>query len=147
MTNIKINTVDFNQNFAEIKKIRTDVFIKEQNVPIELEWDEFDNDSIHILAYYDNKAVATARLLPDGHIGRMSVLKAYRHRSIGKQMLRFLIDVAEKSTINKICLSAQEQAVGFYEKYGFTIISDIYLDAGIPHYDMQYIGNMGGRIK
>jgi len=147
MNNIEIKTVEFNQYFAEIKKIRTDVFIKEQNVPINMEWDEFDNDSIHILAYYDSKAVATARLLPDGHIGRMSVLKAYRRRNIGEQMIKYLLKLAKKNAVNIVSLSAQKHAVGFYEKYGFITISEIYLDAGIPHYDMQYIDSIDGKTK
>ncbi len=94
MSEIVIKTVNFEQNFSEIEEIRTSVFIQEQNVHIDLEWDGFDNDSTHILAYYDNKAVGTARLLDDGHIGRMAVLKAYRNRNIGKNMLKYLLDMA-----------------------------------------------------
>jgi len=140
MNSIEIKTVDFKEHFSEIKEIRTTVFINEQNVPVELEWDEFDNDSTHILAYYDNKAVGTARLLADGHIGRMAVLKAYRNRNIGKKMLKYLLELAKNTSNNKIQLSAQEHAVGFYKKQGFNITSDVYMDAGIPHYDMEFIG-------
>ena len=139
MNNITIKTVDFNQDSSEIKNIRTKVFIQEQNVPTELEWDEFDNDATHILAYYDGKAVGTARLLSDGHIGRMSVLKSYRNRNIGKRMLKYLLEIAQKNSNTKIVLSAQNHAVEFYKKQGFIVTSDIYLDAGIPHYDMEYI--------
>lgn len=139
MNNITIKTVDFNQDSSEIKNIRTKVFIQEQNVPTELEWDEFDNDATHILAYYDGKAVGTARLLSDGHIGRMSVLKSYRNRNIGKRMLKYLLEIAQKNSNTKIVLSAQNHAVEFYKKQGFIVTSDVYLDAGIPHYDMEYI--------
>lgn len=142
MSDIVIKTVDFNNNFSEIEKIRTSVFVKEQNVPIELEWDEFDNDSSHIIAYYKNKPVGTARLLNDGHIGRMAVLKAYRNRNIGKNMLKYILEIAQKRSINNIELSAQEHAVNFYKKYGFTVTSNVYMDAGIPHYTMQYDGSM-----
>jgi len=140
MSKVIIKTVDFKNDFSEIEGIRTAVFIKEQNVPIELEWDEFDNDSTHILAYYNNKAVGTARLLKDGHIGRMAVLKKYRNRNIGRNMLKYLLQIAQKSSINSIELSAQEHAVEFYKKYGFSVTSNVYLDAGIPHYDMKYLG-------
>ena len=140
MSNIIIKTVDFRSSFAEIEEIRTAVFIKEQHVPIELEWDGFDNDSTHILAYYDNKPVATARLLNDGHIGRMAVLKEYRNRNIGQNMLKYILKLAKDKSMQKIELSAQEHAVAFYKKYGFSVTSDVYLDAGIPHYDMVYIG-------
>lgn len=140
MSKIIIRVADFDTDFTEIKEIRTAVFIKEQNVPIELEWDEFDNDSTHILAYYNNKAVGTARLLNDGHIGRMAVLKAYRRRNIGKKMLKYMLELAHKNLLTEIEVSAQEHAVEFYKKQGFSVISDVYLDAGIPHYDMKYIG-------
>lgn len=139
MNNITIKTVDFNQDLTEIKNIRTKVFIQEQNVPTELEWDEFDDDATHILAYYDDKAVGTARLLNDGHIGRMSVLKNYRKRNIGEKMLKYLLEIAQKNSNTKIVLSAQNHAVEFYKKQGFIVTSDVYLDAGIPHYDMEYI--------
>ncbi|MDH5601853.1 MAG: GNAT family N-acetyltransferase [Gammaproteobacteria bacterium] len=140
MNKIKIKIVDFDANFSDIEYIRSKVFISEQEVPVELEWDEYDKVSTHILAYYDNKPVATARLLMDGHIGRMAVLKEYRNRHIGKNMLKFLVNIARKKSINKIELSAQEHAVEFYKKFGFSVISDVYMDAGIPHYDMKYIG-------
>ena len=139
MSEIVVKTVDFTDQYSEISEIRTSVFIKEQKVPVELEWDEFDEDSIHIMAYYNNKPVGTARLLNDGHIGRMAVLKAYRNRNIGQNMLKYILDIAKKQSLKTIELSAQEHAVEFYQKYGFKVISGIYLDAGIPHYDMQYI--------
>jgi predicted GNAT family N-acyltransferase len=138
MSNISIKTVDFNDFYTEIENIRTTVFIKEQKVPVELEWDEFDHDSLHILAYYDNKAVGTARLLTDGHIGRMAVLKDYRNRNIGKNMLKYLIKVAQEKAYKNVKLSAQEHAVDFYKKYGFSVSGDIYMDAGIPHLNMEF---------
>lgn len=119
MGEIIIKQADFKNDFSDIKEIRTSVFINEQSVPFELEWDEFDNDSIHILAYYDNKAVATARLLADGHIGRMAVLKDYRHRNIGKKMLKYILELAHKRLITKIELSAQEHAIEFYKNKVF----------------------------
>ncbi len=138
MSKIIIKTVNFTDHFSEIEEIRTAVFIKEQNVPLELEWDEFDNKSTHIIAYYNNKPVGTARLLNDRHIGRMAVLKAYRNRNIGKNMLKYILEIARKKASNTIKLSAQEHAVEFYKKYGFSVTSDVYMDAGIPHYNMKY---------
>ena len=139
MSELVINIVDFTNQFSEIREIRTSVFIKEQKVPVELEWDEFDEDSTHIIAYYNNKPVGTARLLNDGHIGRMAVLKAYRNRNIGQNMLKYMLEIAKKQSFKTIELSAQEHAVEFYKKHGFMVTSDVYLDAGIPHYDMKYI--------
>ena len=75
MNDITVKVADFEKYFPDIEKIRTTVFINEQKVPVELEWDEFDQESTHILAYYHGKPVGTARLLKDGHIGRMAVIK------------------------------------------------------------------------
>lgn len=138
MTKVEIKMVDFTSHYEELKKIRTLVFIEEQNVPKELEWDEFDKDSLHFIAYYNSKPVGTARLLTDGHIGRMAILKEFRNRKIGKNMLKYVLNVAKAKSMIKIELSAQEHAIGFYIKQGFDVISDVYLDAGIPHYDMKY---------
>ena len=138
MSKIEIKIVDFNSNSTDLKSIRTTVFIEEQKVPLELEWDEFDKDATHFLAYYNNIPVGTARLLNDGHIGRMAILKEYRNRKIGQNMLKYVLESAKNKHFTKIELSAQEHAVGFYIKQGFVIISDTYLDAGIPHYDMKY---------
>jgi predicted GNAT family N-acyltransferase len=143
MSKINIKIVNFNTSYSEIEKIRTTVFIEEQKVPTELEWDEFDQNSLHILAYYDNKAVGTARLLTDGHIGRMAVLKEYRNRNIGESMLKYLLEIAQEKAYKNIKLSAQEHAVDFYKKYGFSVSGDIYMDAGIPHFDMEFCKNNG----
>ena len=139
MSNLVIKTVDFITNSEDLRNIRTTVFIEEQNVPPELEWDEYDKSSTHFLACYDDIPVGTARLLDDGHIGRMAILKDHRNRNIGKNMLKYVLEYAKKQLFDKIELSAQEHAVGFYKKQGFVVIGDVYLDAGIPHYDMQYI--------
>lgn len=137
MSEIEIKTANFYDNH-EIKEIRRIVFIEEQTVPEELEWDEHDKESTHFLAYYNNKAVGTARLLTSGHIGRMAILKGYRNRKIGKNMLEYILEIAKMKSIQKVELSAQEHALGFYKKQGFVVTSKVYLDAGIPHYDMTY---------
>jgi predicted GNAT family N-acyltransferase len=137
MNEIIIKEVDFNKDFYKVKEIRTEVFIKEQHVPVELEWDEYDKTAVHILAYYNDLAVGTARLLPDAHIGRMAVLKSYRFQHVGKKMLEYLMSLAHKNGMHSIELSAQKHALEFYLKSGFHIVSDEYLDAGIPHFTMK----------
>lgn len=137
MNEIIIKEVDFAKDFPKVKEIRTEVFIKEQHVPVELEWDEYDNTAVHILAYYNDLAVGTARLLPDAHIGRMAVLKSYRFRHVGKKMLEYLMSLAHKNGMQSVELSAQKHAVEFYQKAGFHIVSGEYLDAGIPHFTMK----------
>ncbi|MFK5913194.1 MAG: GNAT family N-acetyltransferase [Woeseiaceae bacterium] len=138
MNEVIFKISDISEKNSPIRDIRQTVFIEEQHVPEELEWDELDLVSTHVLAFLDDIAVATARLLENGHIGRMAVLKAYRNRNIGKKMLNFMLTLAQARGLKHIEVSAQEHAIGFYEKQGFTIISDSYLDANIPHYDMKY---------
>lgn len=138
MDNLIIKVVDFNKNYSELKNIRNTVFIIEQKVPEALEWDIDDKEATHIIAYYSNIAVGTARLLKDGHIGRMAVLKKYRNRKIGGAMLKYIIKVAQDNSAATIELSAQEHAIEFYKKFGFIVTSGVYMDAGIPHFNMKY---------
>lgn len=118
--------------------IRRTVFIEEQKVPENLEWDESDDDATHVLATdNDNKPVATARIKDDGHIGRMAVLKAHRKHGIGSAMLKQLIDHAREQLLARVFVHAQITAMPFYAKHGFVAISDEFMDAGIPHKIMQ----------
>jgi predicted GNAT family N-acyltransferase len=114
------------------------VFINEQLVPPELEWDGYDQDCWHVLAQTaDGKAIGTGRMLYDGHIGRMAVLPQYRKAGVGSTLLNELINIARRQGINEVFLHAQTQAVAFYQKHGFVIASDEFMDAGIPHVTMQ----------
>ena len=85
--NIKYIDTNWKQHNQELKYIRTTVFIEEQLVPKKMEWDEFDTQSVHFLAFDNKTAIATARLKPDGQIGRMAVIKKYRNKGIGKKLL------------------------------------------------------------
>lgn len=140
LSKISIKTCDYQQCLNDIQHIRRVVFIEEQKVPVELEWDGLDEECIHFLAYYNNKAIATARLLSDGHIGRMAVLPAFRRQKVGHKLLKFIIALAKEKSL-KIRLSAQAHAVDFYVKHDFHITSNVYMDAGIPHFDMEYENN------
>ena len=107
-------------------------------MPVELEWDEFDRNATHILAYFNSIPVGTARLINNELIGRMAVLKTYRGLGVGKKMLEFLMTLAHKKGMDSVQLSAQKHAVEFYKKQGFQVCSDEYQDAGIPHFTMKY---------
>ena len=117
--------------------IRFEVFVREQAVPAEIELDEMDASCIHALAYEHDRAVATGRLLPDGHIGRMAVLKAFRGRGAGGAVLEKLVEAARSRGDREVVLSAQVHAVPFYEAYGFAAFGEVYEEAGIPHRDMR----------
>jgi len=133
---IIISTASWQQCRNFIRPIREQVFIKEQAVPVELEWDNDDEIALHIIAQNDQlDYVATARLLPDGVIGRMAVLKLWRNQGYGTAMLSKMLQICLERNVTAM-LNAQTQAVGFYQKAGFKIQGKEFMDAGIPHYKM-----------
>jgi predicted GNAT family N-acyltransferase len=134
---VKIELFDWRDAQAEAKRIRFEVFVEEQRVPAEIELDEHDASCIHAVAYSDGKPVGTGRLLPDGHIGRMAVLKSQRRKGIGKALLRALIDAARRRGDREVMLSAQVHAVGFYRAEGFEPEGPVYEEAGISHQAMR----------
>lgn len=134
---IEISIADWAQDKNDLKQIRTEVFIVEQHVPVELEWDEDDNKCVHFIVRNNGNAIATARLKPDGHIGRMAVLKPDRTKGVGAKLLKFVLTHAENQGMKKAFLNAQVNVIGFYEKHGFIVLGDEFLDAGIPHRAMQ----------
>lgn len=123
---------------SDAQAIRYEVFIIEQNVPVELEWDEMDAQSVHAVIYDENnKAIATGRLLPDGHIGRMAVREAARGKGVGGRILEALIAEAQRRGDRAVILNAQTHAEPFYRRFGFTREGDEFMDAGIPHIVMR----------
>ncbi len=117
--------------------IRLAVFVDEQNVPLEMEWDEWDAKSVHAIAFIGPQAVATGRLLPDGHIGRMAVLKEWRQQKIGSAILRQLMLEAHTRGLNPLILHAQTSAATFYERFDFTRCGEEFEEAGIAHVRME----------
>ncbi len=136
MNSISVRVADWQKDNADLRRIREKVFIAEQAVPPELEWDNEDAQAVHFLAYESDYAIGTARLLPDGQIGRVSVLKDWRGLNVGDALLAAVIAEAERRGLHEQRLSAQVQATPFYERHGFRVLSEEYLDAGIPHVDM-----------
>ena len=136
MNSISVRVADWQKDNADLRRIREKVFIAEQAVPPELEWDTEDTQAVHFLAYEGDYAIGTASLLPDGQIGRVSVLKDWRGLKVGDALLAAVIAEAERRGLHEQRLSAQVQATPFYERHGFRILSEEYLDAGIPHVDM-----------
>ena len=121
-----------------IKSVREQVFIQEQHVPEELEWDEHDTKAVHVVAYDTrDQVIGTARMLADGHIGRMAVLEPWRKNGVGSAMLKTLLLLAQQQNLSKVFLHAQTSAIGFYEHHGFRTLGEEFLDAGIPHRYME----------
>lgn len=122
---------------APLEYIRRKVFIEEQGVPETMEWDADDAASLHFLALVSaGSPIACARLLPDGHIGRMAVLPAWRRRGVGRALLDAAIGAARARGDATVRLSAQAHAVGFYVRAGFVAEGGAYEEAGIPHVAM-----------
>lgn len=136
MNKIRVRVADWQKDNADIRRIREAVFIAEQSVPPELEWDAEDADALHFLALEGDYPIGTARLLPDGEIGRLSVLKDWRGLKVGDALLKAVIAEAERRNLKEQKLSAQVYATAFYERFGFTVVSEEFLEAGLPHVDM-----------
>lgn len=134
--NLKVIPTNWQEHGESLKAIRTEVFVKEQQVPEEMEWEEEDNHAQHFLATLDQKAVGTARLLSSGQIGRMAVLKPYRQQGIGGQLLQACLDAASQQKLEPLFLHAQNDAIPFYEKFGFVIAGKEFYEAGIAHHKM-----------
>jgi predicted GNAT family N-acyltransferase len=120
--------------------IRLEVFVREQQVPAELEMDAMDASSLHAVAYdAAGTPVGTGRLLPDGHIGRMAVHKSARGSGAGGALLTGLIAQAKARGDSKVMLSAQTHAAPFYAAHGFEISGPEFFEAGIAHIHMERV--------
>lgn len=136
--NPRLTLGDWDLQRVGAQAVRYEVFVVEQKVPLDMEWDEMDRVCVHALAYDENgTAVATGRLLPDGHIGRMAVRKSARGKGIGAAILMALIGEAQKRGDRAVMLNAQTHAEAFYQRYGFTREGEEFMEAGIPHICMR----------
>jgi len=134
---VTVRIADWGQDQAILRSIREQVFVVEQRVPVALEWDGLDPVCTHVIACAkDGSAVGTARLLKDGHIGRMAVLRPWRKRGVGSCMLVALIGIARQRGKLRCALNAQTHAIAFYERHGFVAEGEEFDDAGIAHRHM-----------
>lgn len=121
-----------------LRAIRTKVFVEEQGVPPDLEWDGLDEHAYHMIAYApDNTPIGTGRLLQDAHIGRIAVLKEWRGKGVGKAILTMLLVTANKMGYEKVTLHAQTRVADFYRRGGFRAKGKQFMEAGIPHIEMS----------
>ncbi len=125
----------------ELRAVRHKVFVEEQQVPEELEWDDRDTQCLHLLAIDGTgKGIGTGRLLHEaqtGHIGRMAVLREWRGQGVGAAILDMLLAVAREHGLGEVVLNAQTHALGFYARRGFIAEGGEFQDAGIPHRRMR----------
>ncbi|GAB3038014.1 MULTISPECIES: GNAT family N-acetyltransferase [Oleiagrimonas] len=133
-----VEPADWKADRDALRAIRDVVFIQEQNVPIEEEWDDLDPDCQHVLARAaDGTPIGTGRLTPQRTIGRMAVLADWRGRNVGAAMLQALIDRARALGWTRVSLHAQVHAIGFYERHGFQAEGEPFMEAGIEHRTMH----------
>jgi predicted GNAT family N-acyltransferase len=134
----RIELMNWDQAQTIAGPIRFNIFVGEQNVPPGIELDDKDASCMHAIAYDDHgNAVGTGRLLPDGHIGRMAVVKDWRRRGIGALILGALMEEARRQGHKEVVLSAQLQAAEFYREQGFEAEGKVYQEAGILHQAMR----------
>jgi predicted GNAT family N-acyltransferase len=132
-----IRVCNWDQARHDARRIRELVFVREQGVPLALEMDEQDAHCDHALAYVaDGSALGTGRLLPDGYIGRMAVLRESRRKGVGALLLQTLMEQARQRGHARVRLNAQAYAAGFYRRYGFEVAGPDFMEAGIPHVPM-----------
>ncbi|HMV41302.1 MAG TPA: GNAT family N-acetyltransferase [Leptospiraceae bacterium] len=120
--------------------IRKKVFVEEQKVLLSEEYDEFEDESIHILAYYQDSPVGTARMRKTDKgikLERFSVLRDYRKLGIGSALVKNLLTKCLNELESNVYLYAQLSALTFYQKHGFIAKGEIFLDAGIEHIEME----------
>lgn len=116
---MRIEVLSWEQAEAAAAPIRFAIFVEEQQAE-GYELDALDKDCVHVMAYDDaGKAIATARMQPNGEIGRMAVVKDWRRRGVGAAMLEALVNEARKRGLSEVRLSAPVQALEFYREHGF----------------------------
>ena len=136
---LQVRRVSSQEQLTKAFAIRLRVFVREQQVPAEIELDRDDQRAVHFLAMVSGRAVGTARAVVRGKnakIGRMAVLKTYRRKGIGAQLLKRAVATARKLDATNIYLHAQVQVIGFYEGMGFHAVSAVFDEAGIAHKKM-----------
>ena len=135
-----VRVADWAADEAALRAVRHDVFVVEQHVPADLEWDGIDGQCRHAIAEdAAGRAIGCGRLLPDGHIGRMAVRPEWRGHGVGAALLQRLVAMARDQGFGRVVLNAQTHATGFYERHGFLATGPEFDEAGIPHRTMERV--------
>lgn len=134
----EVRAADWARDEEALRHVRIAVFCVEQDVPAELEWDGIDPECEHALAVdAGGRAIGCGRLLPDGHIGRMAVLREWRGKGVGGALLEHFVALAGTRGHEVARLNAQTHAIPFYAAHGFVVSGEEFDDAGIPHRAMS----------
>lgn len=137
-TPFTVSLVSWHDGEPLLRAIREAVFIREQNVPADLEWDGKDDDCRHALALSLNgDAIGCGRMQPNGHIGRIAVLPQWRNLKVGTAIIEALLEEARSRGYKKVDIYAQTNAIPFYRNFGFVEYGKEFMDAGMPHKKMK----------
>jgi len=137
LVEFRIDIVEFERELEAIRAVRGTVFVEEQKVPVDLEWDGLDSECSHVLARaLDNTPIGTGRLTPDDHVGRMAVMREWRGRGVSGAILKVLLNIARGQGRRRILLNSQTKAMPFYARFGFEPSGPEFMEAGIPHREM-----------
>ena len=139
MNSLKIKEVNNKYDLEKVIEIRKNVFIKEQNVPLEIEIDGLDPEAEHFIAYLDDKPIGCARIRTNKNyvkLERIAILKKHRGKGFGTVLTKFLIDYCRNENFGEIILHSQTYVVDFYKKLGFKIRGKPFFEADIEHFEM-----------
>ncbi|MCA9284898.1 MAG: GNAT family N-acetyltransferase [Phycisphaerales bacterium] len=132
-----VRTCRFADDEAAIRAVRVEVFVDEQGIAREEEFDDADDRCVHVVVRSDGMPVGTGRLDRDGRIGRIAVLAAHRRRGLGRTVMVALERAAAAQGSERVYLGAQVTAVPFYERLGYRVFGEPFVEAGIPHRLME----------
>lgn len=137
---MRVRDADFTADFASIRQVRSTVFIDEQRVPRDLEFDDRDVFCRHVLALDGDAAIGTGRLDIGygGKIGRVAVVATHRRSGVGRAIMLHLHDIARAERQVRLWCNAQLTAVPFYEGLGYRSVGPTFVEAGIDHVRMEY---------
>ncbi|WP_419237811.1 GNAT family N-acetyltransferase [Photobacterium leiognathi subsp. mandapamensis] len=136
MVEIKIVAFD-DAHRRLIRTVREQVFIQEQQIDPEIEFDDLDSEAVHVLVMDGEQPLGTGRILADGHIGRIAIMKSARGQGLGEKVVQTLVEYAQQQGYPRVDLGAQTHAVDFYRKLGFMSYGDEFMEANIPHQAME----------
>ncbi len=135
---VHVVPVEWSSHQQQLNGVRDAVFVKEQGVPQELEWDGLDAEATHFLAINEaGQALGCARLLDSGQIGRMAVVESQRRSGIGRRLLDAAIDRARQDGHDQVFVHAQTEVARFYREAGFLAEGKEFMEADIPHIAMR----------
>ena len=137
--NLQVQIVQTDEQLRDAFSVRKQVFVEEQHVSSEEEYDEFEDIAKHVVVYDQDVPVGAGRFRTVDGIGkieRICVLASHRKNGVGKIIMDALEADAKKESLSKLKLHAQTHAEAFYKKLGYDTVSDIFIEADIPHVAM-----------